>query len=377
MVLVKKAPDIEEKLSILSRDSKYDLACACATQDHEHRHRSKDGKWIYPVILPNGGTTYLLKTLFSNECVNNCKYCPLRLGNDSRRLRFQEEEIVRAFWSYYRSGKVSGLFLSSGVMGSADKTMERINRVAQILRKECFRGYIHLKVIPGSSEGAIRETLSLASAVSLNIETPGEKNFNTVCTTKNYLRDIIQPMKLISRLTEKGAPFYGVKHTTQFVVGAAKETDEELVKYSWGLYKRLGLSRIYFSAYQRGAGDSTLPGEKSDFTNEETLTREHRLYQVDWLIRKYGFKLEEIPFEKGGNLSLTIDPKERWAQKHPEFFPVNVNQADEYNLLRIPGLGQITVERILKRRRFRRISRLEDLGLKGQRLKKASSYVIF
>jgi len=379
MFLIKKEPDIEEKLSILSRDSQYDLACACATKDDEHRHRSKDGKWIYPVILPNGGTTYLFKTLLSNECVNNCKYCPLRVGQDSRRLGLKPEETVKTFWDYYRAGKAQGLFLSSGVIGTPDRTMERINRVAQLLRRErLFRGYIHLKIIPGASQAAIRETLSLASAVSLNIEAPSETNFKTLCTTKDYFKDIINPIKLISRLTQKGAPFSGVKHTTQFVVGASKETDEEIVKYSWGLYKRLGLSRVYFSAYQCGAGDSSLPGEKSPRPNRDILNREHRLYQVDWLIRKYGFSLEEIPFEKDGNLSLDIDPKEMWARHHPEFFPVNINRDDKYRLIRVPGFGQITVERIIRFRKFgKKIKSFEDLGRAGKRLKKAETYVSF
>lgn len=378
MPLINKTPDTQDKLSILSRDSRYDLACACGTQEDEHRRRSKDDKWIYPVILPNGGTTYLFKTLLSNECVNNCKYCPLRMGSDVRRCNLSPEELTRAFTSYYKSRRVNGLFLSSAVMGNPDTTMERINRVALNLRKMRFRGYIHLKIIPGASDAAIRQSLALASAVSLNIETAGEDNFKYLSTTKNYLRDIIRPIQLISRLTAKGSYYSGVKQTTQFVVGASRETDREIIGYSWKLYKELGLSRVYFSAYQRGAGSSELPGEHSKLTNSELLNREHRLYQADWLIRKYGFKADEIPLESGGNLSLSIDPKEMWAKAHPEFFPVNVNKDDKYRLLRVPGLGQVMVERILTLRKNRaNIRSLVDLGRQNKVLKKAQAYVTF
>jgi predicted DNA-binding helix-hairpin-helix protein len=366
------------KLSVLSQDSRYDLACACATREEEHRRRSADNKWIYPVILPNGATTYLFKTLLSNECVNNCKYCPLRAGASVSRCSLSPEELAKKFFSYYHARRVSGLFLSSGVQDTPDNTMERINRVALLLRREQFKGYIHLKIIPGATEAAIRQSLSLASAVSLNIETAGEENFELLSTTKKYERDIIKPLELISRLTAKGSSFERVKQTTQFVVGASKETDREIIRYSGKLYKDLGLARIYYSAYQRGAGTPDLYGERSGFSNSDLLTREHRLYQTDWLIRKYGFAAEEIPLEGDGNLSLTVDPKEHWAQNHPEFFPVNINKADKFQLLRVPGLGHVTVERILGlRKEGCKILSLNDLGRLTKVLKKALEYVTF
>lgn len=378
MVNIKKSFDTEERLKVLTRDSCYDLACACATAKDEHRSRSKDDKWIYPVTLPQGGTTYLFKTLLSNECVNDCKYCPLRLGQDAERCRLTPEELARAFLDYYRRGRVSGLFLSSGVIGSPDTTMERINRVGRILRNSRFRGYMHLKVIPGASDAAIRETLSLASAVSLNIETAGKNHFEKLSRAKDYERDIIRPIRLISRLTGRESVFSRVKQTTQFVVGASDETDKEVVDHSWSLYKELGLHRIYFSAYQRGLGDRGLPGERSLTTNADILAREHRLYQVDWLVRKYGFKAEEIPFEPDGNLSLATDPKEMWARCHPERFPVRVNKAEKLELLRVPGLGEVTVNRILRLREVgRKIRSIDDLGPAGKRLKKAGAYLSF
>ncbi len=379
MISINKKPDTEEKLRILSQDSQYDLACACGTKNpDEHRKRSDDNRWIYPVALPDGRYTYLFKTLVSNTCVNDCRYCPLRAGTDSRRCTLTENEIVKVFLDYYNRGIVSGLFLTSGVTGNADRTMQVINNVAAILRKrEQFRGYMHLKVIPGASDAAIEETVSLASAVSVNIEAPGEKNFRILTKEKDYTNDVIRPLKLISRLTASGERYNRVKQTTQFVVGASGETDSRIVKYTWGLYRRLNLHRIYFSAYQRGAGDSDLPGEQSALSNKEMLIREHRLYQTDWLFRKYGFEENEIPFDSTGNLILDADPKEVWAERHPEFFPLNINKADMMELLRVPGLGHVTVDMIMKLRRKGRISSMDDLGRAGKRLNKARDYIEF
>lgn len=378
MTGISKSPNAEEKLAILSRDSQYDLACACATGADEHRRRSEEDKWIYPVMLPNGGRTFLFKTLLSNECVNNCKYCPLRAGADARRCSLDPGELARTFLSYYRAGRVSGLFLSSAVARDPDTTMEHINRAALSLRRARFRGYMHLKIIPGASDAAIRQSLSLASAVSLNIETAGEANFKHLSTTKDYLRDIIRPVQLISRLTVKGSDYAGIKQTTQFVVGASTESDRDILRYSWRLYRHLGLSRVYFSAYQRGAGAPGLPGERSGASNKDLLTREHRLYQADWLIRKYGFQADEIPLDAGGNLSLASDPKEMWAKAHPEFFPVNLNADEIERILRVPGLGQMMAGRIMAFRREKvRIRALRDLGKLTKVLKKAEPYITF
>lgn len=363
---------------MLSQDSRYDLACACATRKDEHRKRSREGKWIYPVSLPQGGTTYLFKTLLSNECANNCKYCPLRAHRELNRISLLPEELTKTFLSYYRARRVSGLFLSSGVIHNPDATMERINRTALLLRRSEFRGYIHLKIIPGASSAAIRQSLALANAVSLNIETAGSHNFKYLSSSKNYERDILAPIELISRLTKENYSCRRVHQTTQFVVGASRETDKEIINYSWKLYKELKLNRIYFSAYQRGLGTADLPGESSELSNTELLNREHRLYQVDWLIRKYGFKQEEIPLDSNGNLSLTTDPKEGWAKLHPELFPININRADKYELLRVPGLGQVMVERILSfQNAGAKIHSLKDLGKLGKLLKKAQNYVTF
>lgn len=377
MASIHKVPDTYEKLKILSQDAQYDIACACGTKD-EHRKRSKEDKWIYPVAMPSGGKRFLFKTLLSNHCTNQCKYCRLRINNDSRRCSLQPEEVAKTFFNYFRQGKVMGLFLSSGVMGSPDATMARINRAAWLLRKNYFRGYIHLKVIPGASEAAVRESVALSSAVSLNIEAASEKHFAKLCPTKNYQKDIIDTMRLIKRLTAAGTKYAGVRQTTQFIIGAAAEKDKEILASVKQLYQDIKLNRIYFSAYQRGGGTNDLYGENSTVSNADMLMREHRLYQVDWLLRKYKFKPEEIPFNDNGELSLTIDPKEMWAKRHPEYFPVNINKASHFQLLRVPGLGEISVRRILfLRSRRQLVHNFAQIGLKGKRLAKVQPYVVW
>ena len=382
MVGIISKPCTQEKLQILSSDAQYDLACACGSSKDQGRKAGKDGKWIYPVTLPNGGRSVLFKTLVSNVCNNDCKYCPLRENMDIRRCSLRPEETAKVFLDYYNRRKVFGLFLSSGLTGTADATMDRLNGIARLLRKRHgFRGYIHLKIIPGASNAAIEDAVSLASAVSLNIETPGRENLEKLSGKKRYIQDIIEPIKLISRLTARGSKYQRVKQTTQFIVGAAGESDTDIVKYTAGLYDRLHMQRVYFSAYQRGLGEQSIPGEslllRENDEPANVLMREHRLYQVDFLFRKYGFKEADIGFGQDGNLSLTTDPKEIWAQRHPEFFPVNINQASKFMLLRVPGLGPVTVSRILNGRKQSSIRRIEDVGKVGARLQKAQKYLKF
>ncbi|BCB97154.1 putative DNA modification/repair radical SAM protein [Dissulfurispira thermophila] len=368
-----------EKLKILSNDSQYDLACACGTGKDDRRRRGLDGKWLYPVTLPNGGYSILLKTLLSNVCSNDCKYCPLRSETNVRRCTLQPDEVANIFMEYVRRKKVFGLFLSSGVIRDPDYTMDRINAAARILRyKHNYKGYIHLKVIPGASDAAIEDSISLASAVSLNIETPGKKHFDILSTKKDYINDIVRPLKLMSKLTAQGMKYSRVKCTTQFIVGASDETDSEIIQYMFKLYNHLKFQRVYFSAYQKGLGHPDIPGEKQILSNPNNIfMREHRLYQSDYLIRKYGFSYDDILFDPFGNLRLDKDPKDVWAERHPEFFPVKLNSADREELLRVPGIGIKTAEIILKTRRARKISSFEDLGIKGKRAEKVRKYVIF
>jgi predicted DNA-binding helix-hairpin-helix protein len=368
-----------ERLKLLADASRYDLSCACATQKEEHRKRSPDGTWLYPATLPNGGTSIMLKTLLSSACANDCRYCPLRAGRDTPRHTLAPEEVANLFMDYVHRGGIHGLFLTSAVLRDPDHTMDRLVAVARLLRyKHRYRGFMHLKLIPGASDAALEEALGLASAVSLNVESPKRSAFEALATSKDYDRDIVRPMKLISRLTAPGNRFAGVKQTTQFIVGASTETDSDLIQATWGLYRRLHLGRVYFSAYQRGLGDPALPGERAGLRPEDLLVREHRLYQTDWLLRKYGFEADEIPLETDGNLSLAADPKTLWAERHPDRFPIDVNRAERLELLRVPGLGPTTVDRILEiRKGGGRLSSIESLGRPNVRLRAAATYLKF
>ncbi|MFO7958076.1 MAG: radical SAM protein [Candidatus Brocadiia bacterium] len=373
--------DADRKLAQLADAARFDVSCACGTSSSaDHRRRGPDGTWVYPVSVPNGGTSVMLKTLLSNACVNECRYCPCRSTRDVRRCTLSPEQVVDAFLSYVRRGEVHGLFLSSGVTGDPDATMDRIVAVGRILRqKHRYDGYLHLKAIPGASDGAIEALLSVADTVSLNVEAPTRAAFSRLTSTKDYERDVVRTVRLISRLTARGNRYENVAQMTQFVVGAADETDRQLVAATHGLYRRLGLRRVYFSAYQRGEGDAELPGEHAGPEGaHRLLTREHRLYQADFLLRKYGFSGDEIPFEQDGNLLLGTDPKREWARRHPEFFPVDVKRAARWQLLRVPGLGPVTVSRILGlRREGHRIRSLRQVGRPGKRLREAADYLEF
>jgi predicted DNA-binding helix-hairpin-helix protein len=312
----------------------------------------------------------LLKTLLSNACINDCKYCTLRAESSIRRCTLRPEEVARVFMEYQRGKKVFGLFLSSGVVRSPDYTMDRINAVARLLRKKYhYRGYIHLKIIPCVSDAAIEDSISLASAVSLNIETPGKKHFAVLSDKKNYDRDIIHPLKLMSRLTGRGMKYSRVKCTTQFIVGASDEKDSDIMRYMAGLYERLKFRRVYFSAH--------IPGERHFLViPEERFMREHRLYQTDFLMRKYGFKSSDIPLDQKGNLRLDKDPKQVWADHHPEYYPVRLNTSAKDTLLKVPGLGPLSVSRILTARKEGQIRSLEQIGVRGRRLDLARKYVV-
>jgi predicted DNA-binding helix-hairpin-helix protein len=375
--------DTLTKLQTLSDASQYDLACACGTKKgSDHRTRGNDGTWLYPVSLPGGGTSIMLKTLMSNVCVNDCKYCPYRHDRDVVRCTIEPDALVRIFLEYVRRKQVIGLFLSSGVIGTPDRTMQLLTDTAAMLRnRHHYRGYIHLKIIPGASDSAIDEALRLASTVSLNIETPGRNRFRQLSERKDYIRDIIRPMQRISALTSENGPFSKVRQTTQFIVGASDESDAEIVNYTGNLYKKLNIGRVYFSAYQRGLGDHTIPGEQMTVSTgtgigtDAAFIREHRLYQVDFLLRQYRFSAEDITFDANGALALDTDPKMAWAQRHPEYFPVNVNHADKYELLRVPGIGPRSVTKILAMRRQSSIKQLDDLPLRGTWLARAKEYV--
>lgn len=366
--------DARDKLVRLSEDAQYDLSCACGTKDQDRRVRGPDGLWVYPAAVPSGGKAIILKSLLSNACSNDCAYCPLRCDNPAPRTTLRPEEMARLFIEYQRRRNLHGLFLTSGVVGSADRTMRQIVDTAALLRRKyAYRGFLHLKIIPGASDGAIEAALSLASTVSLNVEAPTRSTFERLTRSKRFERDVVEPIKKISQWTARGGRYARVKQTTQFVVGAAGEADREIVTATHRLYRKLRLNRVYFSAYQRSRAEAA---GADGYVPQDLLTREHRLYQVDFLLRKYRWELEDVAFEDDGNLSLAADPKLAWARRHPEAFPVRLAGASKEQLLRVPGIGPITAGRILQARRTGPLRSLREVGVKGKRLEKASRYVV-
>ena len=375
--------DTEQKLNILADSSKFDLACACKYKDEPSRERGDFGRWIYPAALPSGRKVFLLKTLQSNACVNDCSYCPFNHRRNLPRCTLAPEELAHTFIQLRQTNLVSGLFLSSGVCGSPDATMDRMLATVEILRRRYqFKGFVHLKVIPGASNAAIEKAVDLGTRVSVNIEAPSAARLEQLSSKKRFHEDVISAMRTIHQLLiEKNRR---CQQTTQFVVGAAGETDREIVLATDKLYRKFQMERVYFSAFQ----DPEQPGEGSESSlfrdiparkqteSSDVFIREHRLYQVDFLLRKYGFDRKDITFDQRGNLSLQQDPKMVWAQLNPGFFPVKVNQADRWQLLRVPGIGPIGARRILTARRQQRIGGLDDLKHLGIR-KSAGPYLVY
>jgi predicted DNA-binding helix-hairpin-helix protein len=377
--------DTEQKLNILADSSKFDLACACKYSHEPPRLRGPQGRWIYPAVLPSGRKVFLLKTLQSNACVNDCSYCPFNSNRNLTRCSLEPDQLARTFMQLVQAQRVSGLFLSSGVSSNPDATMAQMIATVEILRNRCrFRGYIHLKVIPGAAPAAIEQAVRLATRVSVNIEAPNEQRLGILSKRKRFHQDIIASMDQIRRCRDEIDP--KCSQTTQFVVGAAQESDREIVLATDRLYKRFDMERVYFSAYQ----DIDAPPATTDSagmlfpdlavdpasTYSENFIREHRLYQVDFLLRKYKFSFEEICFDADNNLSLQSDPKLIWANHHPEFFPVDPNRADYEQLLRVPGIGPVGARRIVKARSQQRIRRLDDLKTLAIRANIAAKYLI-
>lgn len=335
-----------QKAGLLAESARFDLCGACALPGGARR-RNPDSpeSWIYPAALPDGTPVRLLKVLQTNACIKNCLYCANRVKRDIPRETFSPEELARLFGEMHRAGLVQGLFLSSAVSGPPDEDMARMVATAEILRGRLrFRGYIHLKILPGASRGAIEQAARLADRVSINLEAPGEEALRRVAGQKRFFQDILSRLRWI-REAVANPGIRAKSHTTQFVVGAAQETDREILFWTERLYRSESLARAYFSAYQIPDPDTPLRSVPA------LLLREHRLYQADFLLRRYGFRLEEMIFEPDGNLSLAVDPKQAWARRHPEVFPVDLATAPRELLLRVPGIGPVSASRICKVRR--------------------------
>jgi predicted DNA-binding helix-hairpin-helix protein len=313
----------------------------------------------------------MLKVLQLGGCERGCLYCAERLGGRHRSsLDFTPEELARLFIDLYQQRRVGGLFLSSAIRGGAVKSMDRMLDTADLLRRRlAFRGYLHLKILPGCEPNQIERAMALATRVSLNMEAPTAELLSRLAPTKALKPHILAPMQQIARAQADGR-FAQAGQTTQFVVGAAGETDVQIGRSTAYLYRHLKLARIYYSAFQPMA---QTPLEELPPTS---FLREHRLYQMDFLLRSYGFSIEEIPFSPTGNLDLVQDPKTRWAQQHPEAFPVEINTAEYLKLLRVPGVGPRSAKKMLELRRQSPIRSPQSLRATGAAWRAALPYLL-
>ena len=372
-----------DKLGILTDAAKYDVACTSSGTD-----RNGDGTGMGNAIKAgichsfsgDGRCISLLKILFTNECIYDCKYCINRCSNDVPRASFTPEEVCRLTIEFYRRNYIEGLFLSSGILYSPDYTMELLYRTLFKLRREYnFQGYIHVKAIPGANPELVRLTGFLADRMSVNLELPTAEGLKKLAPNK-HRKNILAPMRLIQNgITEsknevavyRHAPaFVPAGQSTQMIIGATGESDFQLMMVAQNLYDKFSLKRVFYSAFVQVNEDKDLPA----LPGGPPLLREHRLYQADWLLRFYGFQAEELLDENRPNFNVLLDPKEDWALRHLECFPVEVNRADYQTLLRVPGIGVKSAQRIVKARRSANL-RFEDLKKIGVVLKRALYFI--
>jgi putative DNA modification/repair radical SAM protein len=326
---------------------------------------------IHTSPLPGGGSIRLLKVLQTNICEFDCFYCEHRASRDVPRTYVSPEELAQTFMMLHRKHLVEGLFLSSGITKKIDTMQERMVQTVEILRgKYQFNGYIHLKILPGVSANAMEQSLLLADRVSINMEAPNPTRLKKLSHMKDFI-GMLGQLKWIKDRKLAHPNLIRAGTITQFVVGAADESDQEILSASERLYRDLNLRRAYFSAF------SPIPDTPLENHLPTPLLREHRLYQADWLMRFYGFKMQELVLDEAGNLSLEQDPKQVWALAHPDFFPLEVNTAPYELLLRVPGIGPISAKRIVTIRRSCSITDLHQLTRLGVAAKRAASFLLF
>ncbi len=329
-----------------------------------------DDHFIHPAQMPGGKQILLLKTLLTSACERDCFYCPFRAGRDFRRATFKPEEFANLFVSLARSNAAQGLFLSSGVAGGGVRTQDQLLDTADILRSKLgFRGYIHLKIMPGAEKAQVERAMQLANRVSVNLEAPNTERLARLAPHKIFLEELLRPLRWIDEIRRSSPPNKSwngrwPSSVTQFVAGGSDESDLELLTTTAWLNKNVNLQRAYFSAFH--------PIPNTPLENKAAVDplREHRLYQASFLLRDYGFDLEELPFSGTGNLPLPSDPKLAWAQINLAEKPLEVNKAERRELLRIPGIGPKGADAILQARRvgkLRDISTLRKLGIVADR----------
>ena len=378
--------NVLDKLKILTESAKYDVSCSSSGTVRKGRAgqvgNTVGGVGICHSFAEDGRCISLLKVMLTNMCIYDCAYCINRRSNDIRRATLSVTELVELTMEFYRRNYIEGLFLSSGVVRNPDYTMERLVRVAKDLREvHRFNGYIHLKSIPGASQELVNEAGRYADRLSVNLEIPTEQNLKLLAPEKDH-QSVYQPMKYIQqgmlenkedRKKMRHVPrFVPAGQSTQMIVGATSESDKDILNVSSALYgqRSLSMRRVYYSGYiSVNTYDKRLP-----ILKQPPLVRENRLYQADWLLRFYQFKVDEIVDAQHPNLDLDIDPKLSWALRHPEFFPVNVNRASYEEILRVPGIGVKSAMMIVTSRRFTRIG-FDDLKRIGVVMKKAQYFI--
>ncbi len=363
-------PDARKKVDILGHAAQYDV-CGEACGTEAARRRDNLGKWIYPAVMPDGKRIALLKVLQTNACEKNCAYCVNRLGHDMRRTTFSPEELSRLFDQMVQAKLVQGLFLSSGICSGGQRTMDRLLATVELVRSRYqFKGYVHLKMLPGATRDQVERAGQIANRVSVNLEAPNMARLSQIAPKKER-DEVLNPMRWASEFIRKGEGRWAPGgQTTQFVVGAADESDKEILTTTSYLYDKLSLHRAYFSAFQPVRGT---PLEGKPFT---PAWREHRLYQCDFLFRLYDFRLDELVFDERGDLPRDADPKTMWAQRHPEYFPIEVNRATREELLRVPGIGPRSAARIVRERGSARFTSLSDLRKTGAVSQRAAPFVL-
>ena len=374
---------IMDKLKILSDAAKFDVSCSSSGVSRKGNGRDMGNcisAGICHSFAADGRCISLLKILLSNECIYDCKYCLNRRSNDVPRATFTPDEVCELAMNFYRRNYIEGLFLSSGIIGTPNQTMEMIWQVVYKLRNVYhFRGYIHVKGIPGADPVLIQKTGYLTDRMSVNLELPTADGLKKLAPNK-HRKNILTPMRQIQQGIRQGrnevaiyrhAPdFVPAGQSTQMIVGATPESDYQIMAVAQGLYDNFELKRVFYSAYVSINEDKELPALHTG----TPLLREHRLYQADWLMRFYQFRAEELLNEKRPNFNILLDPKCDWALQHLEQFPVEINRADYHTLLRVPGIGVNSARRICGARKTARLG-FEDLKKMGVVLKRALYFI--
>lgn len=369
---------IKEKLEILADAAKYDVSCASSGSTRKNKNKglgNSTGMGICHSYTEDGRCVSLLKILLTNHCIFDCAYCVTRKSNPIKRAAFKVQEVVDLTIHFYRRNYIEGLFLSSGIFKSPDTTMERLVLVAKKLREEeNFNGYIHLKSIPGASDELMREAGLYADRLSVNIELPTQKGLKLLAPDKKR-EDFIKPMNTVKeeiiqykaeKKKFKNTPLYApAGQSTQMIIGASGETDAEIMYSASYFYKSFNLKRVYYSGYVPISYDNRLPSIGS----EVPMLRENRLYQTDWLLRFYGFEIQELLNKEYPNLETDIDPKLSWALRNLQLFPLNVNIAERELIARIPGIGMQSVHKIIQARKHQtlRAEHLKAMGIAWNR----------